>query len=874
MNNPKLANHRSNAIDPTILLLIALFFSAILSRNAGAATLSWGTPLGQFNGVWNYSDDLATMPSPQPANYIDGHYMGLEWECVEYVRRYYYSTYQMDLYYLGGGMDAHQFYGNAANMHLAAYANGGPAAPQVGDILCFGETTPGNLGHVAIIRLVDQVNSALHVIQQNVKNGASSPYGYGTDDDWVFPYTTSGGHYTVDASSAQRLGSDYYCQGWLRSSGITSVTPVPASGAAATVGQTFPLSVNVGYSFAQGGYLQVWVYDQGLVASVMNGFATAGPQTGTAQINLNLPSRAAGLHGYTVYAQFRPGATSGPLLTCNIGDIVSSSGYALNWIDASGSLKVTISPPEAVTAGAAWQVDGTGLHVSGEVVGNLSPGQHVVSFQSVPGFSSPANSALNIVANQQTNVGGVYGALPPPGSVAAPTITPNGGTFAGWAQATLACSTPGASIYYTTDGSDPTPGTAATALYSSSPIMMNATFTLKAKAIETGYQDSAISSANFTITTPASPPNDHFTNSTTLLGMTATIAGSNTGATRDNDEPLMSNTIIWSSVWYSWTAPASGSVYFWPNCATCSGPSPRVILLGFYTGSQLTSLSQVAGTTLPAGDPVVWFTASAGTTYHIELGDEFIASSGDFTLYWQLTAGQTITFASLPDRTYGDAPLNLTATASSGLPVSFTVSGPATLSGAATLSLTGAGPVTVVASQGGGGGWQPAVPVTNTFTVAPAALLAKADDKSKGQGSPNPALTISYRGFVNGDYTNALSSAPTPTTSATTSSPPGVYPIVLSGGSADNYALTLQQGALTITPAPVPGQFGGAAVSNGIFTCTFSGTPGQAYVIWASSDLTNWVPTSTNTVPGSGSIILTQSIAPASHPQFYRTTVQ
>ena len=62
---------------------------------------------------------------------------------------------------------------------------------------------------------------------------------------------------------------------------------------------------------------------------------------------------------------------------------------------------------------------------------------------------------------------------------------------------------------------------------------------------------------------------------------------------------------------------------------------------------------------------------------------------------------QTITFAPLPDKTFGDPAFALTATASSGLPVSFSiVSGPATLAGN-TLTMTGAGTVTVRASQAG-----------------------------------------------------------------------------------------------------------------------------------------------------------------------------
>jgi hypothetical protein len=62
---------------------------------------------------------------------------------------------------------------------------------------------------------------------------------------------------------------------------------------------------------------------------------------------------------------------------------------------------------------------------------------------------------------------------------------------------------------------------------------------------------------------------------------------------------------------------------------------------------------------------------------------------------------QSIAFGTLPNRTQGDAAFALTATATSGLPVSFRVmDGPAIISGN-TVTLTGAGVVTIAAIQSG-----------------------------------------------------------------------------------------------------------------------------------------------------------------------------
>lgn len=82
---------------------------------------------------------------------------------------------------------------------------------------------------------------------------------------------------------------------------------------------------------------------------------------------------------------------------------------------------------------------------------------------------------------------------------------------------------------------------------------------------------------------------------------------------------------------------------------------------------------------------------------------------------------QSITFAALADKVTTDAPFDLQAIASSGLPVSFTlVSGPASIIGN-TLTLSGAtGTVTVRATQAGNASFLAAEPVERSFAVTKA----------------------------------------------------------------------------------------------------------------------------------------------------------
>jgi hypothetical protein len=82
-------------------------------------------------------------------------------------------------------------------------------------------------------------------------------------------------------------------------------------------------------------------------------------------------------------------------------------------------------------------------------------------------------------------------------------------------------------------------------------------------------------------------------------------------------------------------------------------------------------------------------------------------------------ADQQISFDVLPNRAFGDADFDVSATASSNLTVSFSASDNCTITGTQ-VHLTGTGPCTITASQDGNGNYNPAAPVARTFTIAKA----------------------------------------------------------------------------------------------------------------------------------------------------------
>lgn len=176
-----------------------LLFASLLFANMLFAS-SFDTQVGTFNGVIAYSNGTIGYVS-NVYNTATGINTGMKWQCVEYVNRYYYTVYKLDLKSTGIYGNANHYYNNAASSGLNAYSNGGATAPQVGDIIC---SNGGSYGHVAIIREVG--TNYVKVIQQNWSNDAN---------DESKTLTRSG-------NTIGDFGSGYPVIGWLRN---TQTTP-------------------------------------------------------------------------------------------------------------------------------------------------------------------------------------------------------------------------------------------------------------------------------------------------------------------------------------------------------------------------------------------------------------------------------------------------------------------------------------------------------------------------------------------------------------------------------------------------------------------------------------------------------------------------
>jgi len=148
--------------------------------------------------------------------------------------------------------------------------------------------------------------------------------------------------------------------------------------------------------------------------------------------------------------------------------------------------------------------------------------------------------------------GGIYGSALTrtytitPAQVSNPTISPNGGSYVDSVNVSLATSTSGASIRYTTDGSVPT---ASSTLYTG-PFALNQSAIVKAIGIKSGIANSAVATSNpFTISYSQvvqdpviSPGADTFDGFVNVILDTAT-PGANIYYTTDGSTPSSSSSL-------------------------------------------------------------------------------------------------------------------------------------------------------------------------------------------------------------------------------------------------------------------------------------------------------------------------------------------
>jgi hypothetical protein len=221
-------------------------------------------------------------------------------------------------------------------------------------------------------------------------------------------------------------------------------------------------------------------------------------------------------------------------------------------------------------------------------------------------------------------------------TVATPTFNPAAGTYVESVSVSIATTTSGATIHYTTDGSAPT---TASTVYGA-PITLTKSATIRAIGVASGMSDSAEASASYTLQVAAptfSPPGRSFNDSVTVT-LTTTTAGASIHYTTDGSTPTTSSAVYSAPLVLTQTTTVKAM-------AAASGMANSTVASATYTRQTKTSAPTF---TPPAGTyigtvAVTLASATPGATIHYTTdGSNPNASSPQYTGPIVLTATTTI----------------------------------------------------------------------------------------------------------------------------------------------------------------------------------------------------------------------------------------
>ncbi len=177
-----------HASKSTIVLLIIFVISWLLYACTNK-NHQIGDTIDHFEGVAvYYNGSVSHVDGRNLAP--DGYNLGLKYQCVEFVKRFYYEALNHKMPNSYG--HAKDFYQNDladgrlnADRNLLQFSNPSIEKPKVYDLVVFDATTFNPYGHVAIVSKVDE--DALEIIQQNPGRLAKSRMVYNlkkTDNLW------------------------------------------------------------------------------------------------------------------------------------------------------------------------------------------------------------------------------------------------------------------------------------------------------------------------------------------------------------------------------------------------------------------------------------------------------------------------------------------------------------------------------------------------------------------------------------------------------------------------------------------------------------------------------------------------------------------
>ena len=193
---------RKKPIKVIIVILVSTFLLNYLAKNVNLNPWhSIGEPIDSLNNVVVYYN--GGVSNVNERNVGPGNYnLGLKYQCVEFVKRYYFQHYNHkmpDSYGHANSFFVESIADGKINMqrNLIQYTNPSIAKPAVGDLVIYSPSFFNRYGHVAIISKVS--NADIEIIQQN-----PGPFG---DSRETYPLNNKNEKWEIDNSRIL---------GWLR----------------------------------------------------------------------------------------------------------------------------------------------------------------------------------------------------------------------------------------------------------------------------------------------------------------------------------------------------------------------------------------------------------------------------------------------------------------------------------------------------------------------------------------------------------------------------------------------------------------------------------------------------------------------------------
>ena len=217
---------------------------------------------------------------------------------------------------------------------------------------------------------------------------------------------------------------------------------------------------------------------------------------------------------------------------------------------------------------------------------------------------------------------------------ATPAFSIPSGLYAIGTTVQISCTTTNATVYYTTNGVDPTTNSAQ--ILATNIITHTTNQTIKAMGW-LGTNASPVVSAVYIVAGP--PPNDNFSNATILSGVSGTFYGTTLASTIEPFEETDLNRYFYDaassgdSVWYKWVAAHKRQTSFliFPSAGTSTTSFLTSVYFPSNDGPNLTNL-------VPAdfywnGQDSFTLVATQSIAYYISLSDYH--SLGPFDIAWQ-----------------------------------------------------------------------------------------------------------------------------------------------------------------------------------------------------------------------------------------------